>query len=733
MESPSRCKHRSELNLAVVADLVEHALAIEDGLVVFLGELGFFSGESGDWDLLHRLEVVDDLDSLEVSDDLRVPIVKPPILEVEGSRELPEEVRALLRTTRLVGWLGADGLKIIQALPPRQPDRHYVVWHSLVSREELLDAGFPAGVHGMSQGWGRAKGLDPVLRHRLAAGLDVPPDSFQKAQHMRFHPRFLRCCAVKALCCGAPDTIDAYVSLLDGHSVQPDSHGNDDDVLAAAVRQGRDDLVAQLIELGARPGSGRPGAATVELAIGQGCPTMLKRLIDAWGSPLPRYAVLPSCGVGGRDPLWALTVERDDLAAMEVLRDNGVEFGELRDEWGLSPLTLAIRFGSFSAAELLLRWGASTDELDDRGLSPLMGAVNSRNLDRVRWLLDRAADPRTVNPHGFTALHLAAIHDDVATAALLLEHGASLSALTVDGWSPHGLARDHGSAEALAFFEERGGAIGAPDHAGRSGQVRQFWEQARWRAPEGGRESVMGKYSRSLEDILESPPGSEDVSYGEHLVLQDRAELVADRIKRLHEEAVDHRAGFWADRIREARALGLPDGQAREEALDLEHAYYNVLVESQELYDEWLAIEMDRLFELAAARPSEAVRSSVIDVLLLEWRRQDDLDDLLARIQGLNQPTWEAQLADRMLAMSGEEVRAKGRVRLLKYLSQFVQPMLFRPVLERWIFELNGAAEDRGSGFPQALDQLPFNDPGFVLDHPLGVAQAGLSYLLGAK
>ncbi|MBI2212589.1 MAG: hypothetical protein HYU52_03000 [Acidobacteria bacterium] len=193
--------------------------------------------------------------------------------------------------------------------------------------------------------------------------------------------------------------------------------------LAGAIRSGRADVVARLLEAGARPDS--RGAA--DMAASRGRIDLLEQLFDAGLDPTSacaRNAVVSAAIVGQATAMRALAARgvqanpvdvnfaaglsesnghaaiaaflRGTLASLDGVRD--AEPAQLiiprerlpRDEdaWPDDRLER-------DAIEIVLS-GTIDSELsstDDRGLSPLAAAVDARSVSMVKALLDRGANP----------------------------------------------------------------------------------------------------------------------------------------------------------------------------------------------------------------------------------------------------------------------------------------------------------------------------------------------------
>eukprot|EP00744_Colponema_vietnamica_P034231 GILI01057535.1.p1 GENE.GILI01057535.1~~GILI01057535.1.p1 ORF type:complete len:182 (-),score=9.26 GILI01057535.1:39-584(-) len=103
---------------------------------------------------------------------------------------------------------------------------------------------------------------------------------------------------------------------------------------------------------------------------------------------------------------------------------------DLNAKGGVTPLMLAVSFGSISVARRLLEAGASVDKADVEYMStPLHLSVT---VEMTSLLLSYNANPNAPDKVGYTPLHNAAAYGGSAMIPLLIEHGGHVTCL---GWS----------------------------------------------------------------------------------------------------------------------------------------------------------------------------------------------------------------------------------------------------------------------------------------------------------
>jgi len=92
---------------------------------------------------------------------------------------------------------------------------------------------------------------------------------------------------------------------------------------------------------------------------------------------------------------------------VSLLIDRGADVNASIGILKKSPLHVAARRGSESAAEILLQKGALPDAIDCDGRTPLHIAVEKNEAGVVRVLLAAGADPSVTGKRGRTAIDLA--------------------------------------------------------------------------------------------------------------------------------------------------------------------------------------------------------------------------------------------------------------------------------------------------------------------------------------
>lgn len=92
----------------------------------------------------------------------------------------------------------------------------------------------------------------------------------------------------------------------------------------------------------------------------------------------------------------------NDLAALKKEIENGTDVN-LQNQYGWTPLHMAIRRDRRDMVAYLLEQGADIDKVDGVGWTPLMEAVMDDMTELCAFLIEKGADVTIANERGATA------------------------------------------------------------------------------------------------------------------------------------------------------------------------------------------------------------------------------------------------------------------------------------------------------------------------------------------
>ncbi len=118
-------------------------------------------------------------------------------------------------------------------------------------------------------------------------------------------------------------------------------------------------------------------------------------------------------------------VRSGDVEAVRGELNGGADI-DAADNWGRTPLIVALQQGKAAVVELLLARGANVAATDAWGRTPLLVAAQLKNAPAVRQLLARKSDPNAANKNDITPLIAAAQMGSREMAGVLLAAGAAL-------------------------------------------------------------------------------------------------------------------------------------------------------------------------------------------------------------------------------------------------------------------------------------------------------------------
>jgi len=149
----------------------------------------------------------------------------------------------------------------------------------------------------------------------------------------------------------------------------------------------------------------------------------------------------------GRTPL-IVALQQGKMAVVEMLLNRGASV-VATDAWGRTPLQVAAQLKNTPAIRLLLDWKSDVNAANQNDITPLIAAAQTGNQEGASMLLGAGAAPNRKDNLGWTALMWAAYRKDEAMVKLLLEHGADATNSGRDQSTALEIAKSRGAEASL--------------------------------------------------------------------------------------------------------------------------------------------------------------------------------------------------------------------------------------------------------------------------------------------
>ena len=137
---------------------------------------------------------------------------------------------------------------------------------------------------------------------------------------------------------------------------------------------------------------------------------------------------------------------KDYISIIELLLNNGVDIN-IKGDYDITPIMIAIQKNRQSLVELLIDKGADLNIRNTLGHTPLMMAAAGKNVNIIKNILDKGVDINQTDKQGRTALMYSlsnSNHDKTKIMIIetLISRGANVNAVDVQGNKVLNLAKD---------------------------------------------------------------------------------------------------------------------------------------------------------------------------------------------------------------------------------------------------------------------------------------------------
>ncbi len=258
---------------------------------------------------------------------------------------------------------------------------------------------------------------------------------------------------------------EAYARALLGMARAPmEKEG----VLAMARRSALEERLHGILDRRAHRDAPRPAvaAAVALLALVASGPLLALPWIGRAAQPEAAIAAIEtSVAPEKTDPAELLRAARiGDVDRIGRILGDHPEWIEMRDDKGMTPLSLAAWEGRLGAVAHLAAQGADLDAKNYNGLTPLFCAIDRGRGELTRLLIECGADLATRGYRNRNLLHMAARSGDLSLTRRLLDTGADVNARDRRGTTPLDVAVNRGHTRLVSLLRSRGAVLGAGDH-----------------------------------------------------------------------------------------------------------------------------------------------------------------------------------------------------------------------------------------------------------------------------
>jgi ankyrin repeat protein len=142
-------------------------------------------------------------------------------------------------------------------------------------------------------------------------------------------------------------------------------------------------------------------------------------------------------------------IRDEDFKKINNFLDKNIDLN-FNDEWGETPLRIAVSTGNPGLVQLLIDKGAKVNFKNGINFTALHCAACSNFPEITKLLIENGAE---IEPEGaIYPLHHAAKHNDIRSAEILIKNGACIDARTIDGSTPLHFAYYEGHDEMVNFL-----------------------------------------------------------------------------------------------------------------------------------------------------------------------------------------------------------------------------------------------------------------------------------------
>lgn len=202
---------------------------------------------------------------------------------------------------------------------------------------------------------------------------------------------------------------------------------------------------------------------------------MLSHAVDNNSMKTIKFLLAREFDVNLVNQLLSKAVANGNLDLVRLLLKSNVVNVNERNNWGETPLMIAVNQNNLAIAEILLKSGANPNGKDNNEKTALMSAVANRSLEITNILLRWNVNLNEKNKDGETAIFYSIDNEKITN--LLLNHGADVNVIEErNGRTPLMLAAQRGAINVVKSLLKHGADTNILDRNGLTALTRTISE-----------------------------------------------------------------------------------------------------------------------------------------------------------------------------------------------------------------------------------------------------------------
>ena len=151
-----------------------------------------------------------------------------------------------------------------------------------------------------------------------------------------------------------------------------------------------------------------------------------------------------------------VAIEENNLDEVAGLLESNPHYINAKDEFGNTPIHIAVYNGNASIAELLIKKGANINVENNREECPIHIAVYNGNASIAELLIEKGANIDLENRHNQSPLHIAVYNGNASITKLLIDKGAKRFVGDESYYTPIDYALEQGNYDIVELLVNKG-------------------------------------------------------------------------------------------------------------------------------------------------------------------------------------------------------------------------------------------------------------------------------------